>query len=164
MTSHKRFRVGALVITAAALAVAGCGSSSSSSVSSPATTASAQSAPSTQFVSQAHALVVAFQAAGQQFQQEARAAGTDLGAIGTAAKAFQGSATKFADGLAALTPPSAKAAATADYIAVTRDFAANMGKLGSAAGANDRAALNAADVAIKADGAKITALNAQFGY
>jgi hypothetical protein len=38
-----------------------------------------------------------------------------------------------------------------------------MGKLGSAAAANDKSGLSAADVAIKADGAKINALNAQFG-
>jgi hypothetical protein len=163
MSTPRRVRVGALVIATAALALAGCGGSSSKSVSSSPTTGSAQSGSSAQFVPQAHGLVVAFESATKQFEQQGQAAGTNVGAISTAATTLQGAATRLADGLATLTPPPAKATATHDYIALIRDFAANIGKLGSAAAANDKSGLSAADVAIKADGAKINALNAQFG-
>jgi hypothetical protein len=176
MTTHRRVRFGALVITTAALVAAGCGSSSSSSKSTSqpasstaaaattaatATTAAVHSVPVAKFYSQEKSLTVAYNAAAQRYQQALKAAGANVPAVATATEAVQRATATYADGIATLTPPAARAAVVGRFVAVLRKFAADQGSFVSAANANSQARVTAAGVAIRADDVQIKLLGNQ---
>jgi predicted small secreted protein len=182
MTKHRRVRFGALVITTAALVVAGCGSSSGSSKSTSqpatssaaaastaaatstaaaATTTATHSVPVAKFYSREKALTVAYNAAAQRYQQALKTAGSNISAVATATKAVQQATTTYADGIATLTPPAARAAMVARFVVVLRKFAADQGSFISAAYAKSQARVTAAGVAIRADDVQIKLLGNQ---
>jgi hypothetical protein len=155
LTRSQIARIGALVAGTATLVFAGCGGSSStgrSAATPPTTTASnatGASRTTAPFNAQLGPVYAAAYASGVRFHA-AFSEHRNYDTQATAARAHQSAETKYADQLAALTPPPAAAAEVQANISAARGYADALGKLATALSAHDSAAIQRAGLAAEA--------------